>query len=114
MTVELCIEVAATELARALHVSTRKVDHWCRMGYLHPLISDVGSGATRLWTTAGIRHALITGHLVRVLHIEPRYAALFADDAWDAGDDYTVVIDGTVIAGPVPVFRPEIDDEGEL
>lgn len=48
-----------------LGLSYRQVDYWTRLGYLHAIRPDVGSGKLRLWPESEVRVAARMGRLVR-------------------------------------------------
>ena len=58
------ITLGVTNTERELGISYRRLDHWTRLGLLHPLHLG-GTGNAREWTRAELEVARMMGHLVR-------------------------------------------------
>jgi hypothetical protein len=52
------------DLIAAGGMTYRMLDHWCRIGLLHPLNPDQGSGAARVFTADELDVARVMGRLV--------------------------------------------------
>lgn len=67
----------------------RQLDHWCRMGYLHP--GSPGTGHSRVWPSTEI---VVAAKMVRLVKagISPRVAEQVARGQSNIGHGVTVTI----------------------
>lgn len=76
--------VTGSDLCAAADISYRQLDHWTRLGYLHPIEATPGSGYVRAYPSS----ELATAQLVRRLldaGMKPREAFTLARDLLEHG-----------------------------
>lgn len=85
MSAEQEVVTGSEELARSIGITYRKMDYWCKLGYLQPLDPEPGSGYERLWPGAELEIARRMGRLAAA-GLPLAFAAHLARDAWPAAE----------------------------
>jgi hypothetical protein len=94
---------SSVDLIRLCGITYRQVDHWCRVGHLHPEPEgNPGSGWARAFSPTEVRVAYVMGALVRG-GVNVPAAALAARTARVGRRYWRVVLDGGLqVRGGLP------------
>jgi hypothetical protein len=95
----------SAQVCRATGVSYRMLDYWCRIGLVHPSISQpVGSGTVRRWSAEDVRRVRVAAAVMAQTHSTDVAAAALRSFSGESSGRWLVYSDGSAT----------IVDEGHL